>query len=106
MAPTPSPGRQKIEKIDGKRTQNRKDVKYAPIFFFFKYKNMQKSAKNLNVTEREEKRQADKKLQDHKERYRKILETSGEDTEKGVFRENSTASVHYIAVTLVNQVYR
>ena len=34
-----------------------------------------------------------------------VKSSSGEDTEKGVFRENSTASVHYTAVTLVNRGY-
>ena len=32
-----------------------------------------------------------------------VKSSSGEDTEKGVFRENSTASVQHITFTLVNQ---
>jgi len=34
-----------------------------------------------------------------------VKSSSGEDTEKGVFRENSTASVQHTIVILVNQGY-
>ena len=49
MAPTPSPGRQKIEKIYGKRIQNTKDIKKnnKNIEKIQKYTKISKKPKNF-----------------------------------------------------------